>query len=102
MCPSFLKELPATSKYLPAPAVGLIHRDVDSLVCTFCGKRRHEAQNCHKWEKMLKKLAKRAPLGASASNQWDGDFANCVSSVFASPMPSPSENVGVLVYRNAV
>ena len=27
-----------------------------------------------KWEKMLNKLAKRAPLGASASNQWGWGF----------------------------
>ena len=67
---SSLRQLPATSKYSPSPPTGVVYRDIDSIVCTFCGHRRHDEQNCHRKEKMMKKIAQRPPLGASADNQW--------------------------------
>ena len=44
------------------------HRDLDSLFCTYCNKRRHEAVSCYKKWKDEKKALKH--LGAQPSNNW--------------------------------
>ena len=60
---SSLRQLPATSKYSPSPAEGVVYGDVDTLAYTFCGRCHHEEKNCHPIEKMIKKIAQQAPLG---------------------------------------
>ena len=74
MRPSFLTVIPESITSSRSPAMASVYRDVDSLVCTFCGKRRHEAVNCHKKQKRDKQLAKRSSLGASAANKWGWGF----------------------------
>ena len=66
---SSLRQLPAKSKYSPSPPTGVVYRDIDSIVCTFCGHCCHDEQNCHRKEKIMKKIAQRPPLGASADIQ---------------------------------
>ena len=44
------------------------HRDLDSLYCTYCNKRRHEVVSCYKKWKDEKKALKH--LGAQPSNNW--------------------------------
>ena len=44
------------------------HRDLDSLYCTYCNKRRHEVVSCYKKWKDEKKAFKH--LGAQPSNNW--------------------------------
>ena len=74
MCPSFLTVLPVSSTSSPSPAIGSIHRDVDSLVFTHFGNHHHEECNCHRKENIENKLANSASIGDSAANQWGVGF----------------------------
>ena len=69
MCPSSLKAIPSLSA--SPSSMSSVYRDIDSLLCSYCGLRRHEEANCHRKEKMMRRLRK----VASAQNQWGwGDF----------------------------
>jgi len=44
--------------------------DLDHLVCSYCGKKRHGFEFCWKWQKLQEKRLRRLKIGAQAHNNW--------------------------------
>ena len=46
-----LVTIPATSRFAVASAASTVHTDIDSVLCTYCGKTHHSAEFCWKRSK---------------------------------------------------
>ena len=58
----------------PRPATAARPQDIDSLVCSYCGFRRHTKKNCHRKEKAMKRLHKKSLEPSDIGSR--GDVSN--------------------------